>query len=258
MLFGGEELRAKRGESKKKGTNETCNSQEPIRTSAPHPGEQPRPPAAVPAGRGQHLGGKSRARAALRGLLILSVGRRTRTHYYPSRTLRPRRTSGSIVGSGCVPGRLPEEGERRAPPGSPGEKGSACSAGPGAWVAGAPDAPHQRPSSLGAPRAAFRAPGASSADTASAPARSASGATTRVRRRQGAPPAAPARARARTRPVRVSEPRAAAARVPALAVEAGGGSGVGVGLCPRPGYRRPPLTVGAEGTGRAARAAGFM
>lgn len=212
-----------KGGSKKKdrGANETYNSQEPIRTTTPHPGAQPRPPGAVPAGRGQQLGGRSRARAALRGYLILSVGRRTRTHHYRSRTLRPR----VQLGLGCRPwvcAGPPARGRRaEGAPWVSGGGGNALSAGPGTRVGGAPDAPHQRPSPLGAPRAALRAPEASSADTALAPARSASGATTRARH---PPRCAPGR----RRPCR-SEAG------PALRAPRGRGAGPGSG---RRGLRR--------------------
>lgn len=124
-----------------------------MRTKTCLPRAQPRPPWAVPAGRGQQLGGRSLPRAArrrpARGALVLSVGRRTRTHHYPSPTLRPRRTSDCVEGRGCVRGSLrralrscswKNSGGRPCPcpttPGPPGVKGSQSPEGPGTRVGG--------------------------------------------------------------------------------------------------------------------------
>lgn len=97
--------------------------------------------------------GEACPRAARRrppcGALVLSVGRRTRTHHYPSPTLRPQRTSDSVAGRGCVRGSLrralcpcswKNSGGRPCPcpttPRRPGVKRSQSPEGPGTRVGG--------------------------------------------------------------------------------------------------------------------------
>lgn len=151
--LGARRTRARRGHPRRKteGPRKHANSLRgptpsswgAARTARGRPGRQR-------AAAGRKKLGEGRAEStAWRGYLILSVGRGTRTHHSLTRTLRPRCTSGSVEGSGCVLGRLPEERKRRAPPGSPGEKG------PGTREGGAPDAPPPLPSPLGAPRGAL-------------------------------------------------------------------------------------------------------
>lgn len=183
-----------------RGASETCNS-ELVRTKARIPGAAR--PAEGSSWAGEACRGPRRV-PRLAGTLGPSVGRGTRAQHYPSPTLGPRRTSGSVSGVGVcgvaaeVPAPLPREGELRAPPPwSPGEKESRSLEGPGVRVGGdlrapcgcVPDLSRRHP----APRSRCRvnAPPVGAPPAPLVPSLRGSGTTTRAPSGRGAPPAAP-------------------------------------------------------------------